>query len=88
MGTVAEAMKAKLAAALAPVRLDLVDDSSRHEGHAHAGVESHFTLTIESAAFTGLGRMERQRLVMRLLADDLAGPVHALSIRALAPGEG
>lgn len=88
MGAVADDIKAKLTAALAPLRLDLIDDSSRHDGHAHAGVESHFTLTIEAAAFVGLGRLERQRLVMGALADELAGPVHALSIRALAPGEG
>jgi BolA family transcriptional regulator, general stress-responsive regulator len=88
MGAVADDIKAKLTAALAPLRLDLIDDSSRHDGHAHAGVESHFNLTIEAAAFTGLGRLERQRLVMSVLADELAGPVHALSIRAVAPGEG
>ena len=88
MGAVAQAIKAKLTADLDPVRLDLVDDSSRHEGHAHAGVESHFTLTIEAAAFTSLSRLARQRLVMGALAAELAGPVHALSIRALAPGEG
>jgi BolA protein len=88
MGAIAAAIEGKLTAGLSPARLELVDESSRHEGHAHAGRESHFTLTIESAAFAGLSRMERQRLVMRLLAAELAGPVHALSIRALAPGEG
>ncbi|HXV00524.1 MAG TPA: BolA family protein [Caulobacteraceae bacterium] len=88
MGPIAQAMRARLKAAFSPLRLDLVDDSARHAGHAHAGVESHFTLTIEAAAFSGLGRMERQRRVMSVLAEELAGPVHALSIRALAPGEG
>jgi BolA protein len=81
-------MEAKLRAALTPSRLELKDESARHQGHAHAGVESHFDLTVQSAAFAGLGRLARQRLVMRVLADELAGPVHALSIRALAPGEG
>jgi BolA protein len=80
-------MEAKLEASLAPSRLELTDESARHEGHAHAGIESHFNLTVESAAFAGLGRLERQRLVMRVLAEELAGPVHALSIRAVAPGE-
>jgi BolA protein len=80
-------MEAKLRASLAPSRLDLKDQSVLHQGHAHAGVESHFDLTVESAAFAGLGRLARQRLVMRVLADELAGPVHALSIHALAPGE-
>jgi BolA protein len=88
MGRIAAEMKRKLASALTPARLELTDDSALHAGHAHGGEESHFSLTIESAAFLGLGRMERQRLVMRILADELAGPVHALSIRATAPGEG
>jgi BolA protein len=87
MGAVARSMEAKLEASLAPSRLELADESDRHQGHAHAGVESHFNLTVESEAFAGLGRLARQRLVMRVLADELAGPVHALSIRALAPGE-
>ena len=87
MGAVARSMEAKLEASLTPSRLELTDESDRHQGHAHAGVESHFNLTVESAAFAGLGRLARQRLVMRVLADELAGPVHALSIRALAPGE-
>ena len=87
MGAVARSMEAKLEASLAPSRLELIDESARHQGHAHAGVESHFNLTVESAAFAGLGRLARQRLVMRVLAEELAGPVHALSIRAVAPGE-
>ena len=87
MGAVARSMEAKLQASLSPSRLELRDESARHQGHAHAGVESHFDLTVESAAFAGLGRLARQRLVMQVLADELAGPVHALSIRALAPGE-
>jgi BolA protein len=77
----------KLRAAFSPSKLELSDESARHAGHAHAGVESHFNLTIESAAFAGVSRLARQRLVMGALADELAGPVHALSIRALAPGE-
>ena len=88
MGDVARAIENKLAAALSPSKLELRDESARHVGHTHAGVESHFDLTIESAAFAGLGRLARQRLVMGVLAEELAGPVHALSIRALAPGEG
>ena len=89
MGAVAADMERKLTTTLAPSKLKLTDDSARHAGHAHGGgEESHFSLLIESAAFAGLGRMERQRLVMRILAAELAGPVHALSIRARAPGEG
>ena len=89
MGPVAEQMKARLEAAFAPSRLEIVDDSEKHAGHAghREGGESHFTVTIESEAFAGLGRVERQRRVNHALAEELAGPVHALSIRAIAPGE-
>ena len=89
MGAVAERMKTRLDAAFAPSRLEIVDDSEKHAGHAghREGGESHFTVTIESAAFAGLGRVERQRRVNHALAEELAGPVHALSIRARAPGE-
>ncbi|HEY1751370.1 MAG TPA: BolA family protein [Caulobacteraceae bacterium] len=90
MGAVADALRRKLTSALAPNRLQVDDDSDRHAGHAGAreGGESHFTVTIESAAFAGLSRVERQRLVYAALAEELAGPVHALSLKALAPGEG
>ena len=89
MGAVAEAIACKLRAGLSPLRLEIQDDSARHAGHAGArpGGETHFSLTVEAAAFAGLGRLERQRLVHRLLAEELAGPVHALSVTALAPGE-
>lgn len=89
MGAVAEAIQAKLEAAFAPSRLELIDDSDRHHGHAgHSGAgESHFTLRIEAEAFSGQSRVMRQRMVMKALAEELAGPVHALSIVATAPGE-
>ena len=89
MGAVADAMRRKLSAALSPIRLDIEDDSSRHAGHAGArpGGESHFNVVIEAAAFEGVARIERQRMVYAALADELAGPVHALSVKALAPGE-
>jgi BolA protein len=89
MGAVADLIRGKLEAALHPERLDVADDSDKHAGHAGArtGGESHFTVTVVSEAFTGLGRLERQRRINALLAAELAGPVHALSIKALAPGE-
>ncbi len=89
MGAVATDIERALSAGLAPTKLEVVDDSARHAGHAGAGVggESHFNVVVESAAFVGLSRVARQRLVMRLLSAELAGPVHALSIRATAPGE-
>jgi BolA protein len=87
MGEVSDAIERKLRAALSPSKFVLRDESARHAGHAHAGVESHFDLTIETAAFAGLTRLARQRLVMRALGEELAGPVHALAIHATAPGE-
>jgi BolA protein len=90
MGAVFEAIQDKLTAAFAPLRLDIEDDSARHHGHAGAapGGESHFNVVIWSAHFEGLGRVQRQRAVYAALKDELAGPVHALSVKALAPGEG
>ncbi|UAL13090.1 BolA family protein [Caulobacter segnis] len=89
MGAVADTVRSKLTEAFSPSRLELVDDSDRHHGHAgHSGSgESHFNLRIEAEAFAGKARVMRQRMVMKVLADELAGPVHALSIIATAPGE-
>lgn len=86
---VARAIRDKLQAAFQPHRLEVIDDSARHAGHAGAreGGESHFNVVIESAVFEGLSRVERQRRINQTLRDELAGPVHALSIKALAPGE-
>lgn len=89
MGAVAEAIRDKLEAAFAPSRLAVIDESAQHAGHAGArpGGESHFRVEIESAAFAGLSRVERQRRVNAALAAELAGPVHALSIKASAPDD-
>lgn len=93
-GPVARAMRDKLVTAFQPAELLIEDDSARHAGHHHEGGvdgreggESHFNVRIVSAAFAGKNRVERQRAVNACLRDELAGPVHALSIRALAPGE-
>ena len=90
MGAVAEAITRKLEAAFTPDELDVVDDSARHAGHggARPGGETHFNVVIVSPAFTGLSLVQRQRVIYAVLADELEGPVHALSIKALAPGEG
>ena len=89
MGAIFDTIQDKLQAAFAPTRLEIRDDSDRHAGHAGAreGGESHFDILIESAAFAGASKVARQRMVYRALADELAGPVHALSLKALAPGE-
>ena len=89
MGRVADTIRAKLEARFRPAVLELADDSGRHAGHAGAGPEgeTHFDLLIVADAFAGLGRVARQRLVYQCLTEELAGPVHALSITARAPGE-
>ncbi len=89
MDGVAQAIRDKLQAAFDPSRLDVVDDSAKHAGHsgARSGGESHFSVKITAEAFTGLSRMQRQRKIHAALAEELAGPVHALSVQALAPGE-
>lgn len=88
-GPVADEMMQRLRDALQPSRLELVDDSEQHRGHGgyNPAGESHFNLTIESAAFAARSRVERQRMVHAALGDLVGGRVHALSIRALAPGE-
>lgn len=89
MGAIAEAIRDKLTLAFQPSRLEIQDDSARHHGHAGAreGGESHFNVLIEAEAFVGKPKVARQRLVYQTLAEELAGPVHALSVRAVAPGE-
>ena len=78
-----------LTQAFAPSRLAVINDSDKHRGHSgHDGSgESHFTVEIESAAFAGVSRLERQRMVNRALGDIPGGRVHAMAIRAFAPGD-
>ena len=85
---VANEMRARLAQ-LEPQRVELIDESARHAGHAGARPEgeSHFRLLIVAEAFTGRSRIERQRLVYDALGDLLRTDVHALSITALSPAE-
>jgi BolA family transcriptional regulator, general stress-responsive regulator len=79
----------RLEAALAPTYLEVINDSDRHRGHAgHDGSgESHFTVIVESPLFAGMSRVERQRAVNRALGDLLAERIHALAIKARAPGD-
>ena len=86
-GPVAAEMRRRLEAALKPTVLTLTDDSERHRGHGgyNPAGESHFSLEIESAAFIGKSRLERQRLVHAALGDLLAERVHALTIIAREP---
>ena len=88
-GPIEQEMRSLLTQAFAPTRLELSNDSAQHHGHAgHDGSgESHFTIDIESAAFAGVSRLERQRMVNRALGDIPGQRVHALAIRAKAPDE-
>src|SRR4051794_28816727 len=88
-GPVAAEMLKRLNSALEPSRIELTDDSEAHRGHGgyNPAGESHFSLTIESPAFAGRSRVERQRLVYAALGDLMHERVHALSIRASAPDE-
>lgn len=90
MPSISDSIRTKLTDAFSPSRLEVVDDSARHAGHAGArpGGESHFNVLIEAEAFAGATRVARQRQVYAALSEELAGPVHALSLKALAPGEG
>jgi BolA family transcriptional regulator, general stress-responsive regulator len=87
--SVADTIRRKLTERFAPIRLDLVDESQRHAGHAGARPdgETHFAVTIVSAAFAGEGRVARQRLVYAALAEELASRVHALLLTTLTPEE-
>jgi BolA protein len=88
-GPVATEILRRLNSALTPTRIELVDDSEAHRGHGgyNPAGESHFSLTIESPAFAGRSRVERQRMVYAALGDLTRERVHALSIKAIAPGE-
>ena len=88
-GPVAALIEQRLRAALAPTRLAVINDSAKHHGHAgdDGSGESHFTVEIEAAAFAGLSRLDRQRAVNAALGDLMQGRIHALAIRARAPGE-
>ena len=87
MGEVTDRIRDKLTAAFSPEALEVTDQSERHRGHGgwREGGETHFDVRITAAAFAGMGRVQRQRAVNDALREELAGPVHALSISAEAP---
>jgi BolA family transcriptional regulator, general stress-responsive regulator len=82
-------MESLLMAAFAPTHLAVINDSASHHGHSgdDGSGESHFTVEIESAAFAGVSRVMRQRMVNKALGDIPGERVHALAIKAWAPGE-
>ena len=87
--SIAHEMERLLAAAFAPSALAVINDSARHHGHSgdDGSGESHFTIEIESEAFAGKSRLDRQRMVNRALGDIPGQRVHAMAIKAKAPGE-
>ena len=94
--SMAERITQKLQAALAPVSLDVIDDSHKHAGHAHAMThaakagrsgETHFTVKVVSDSFIGKSLLARHRMVNDLLRAEFAEGIHALAIEAKAPGD-
>jgi BolA protein len=88
-GPIERELRATLERELAPTQLEISNDSAKHHGHAgdDGSGESHFSIAVESARFEGLTRLERQRLVNRVLGDLPGQRIHALSVKAIAPGE-
>ena len=88
-GAVKARIEAKLKAAFAPEKLDVEDQTNQHHGHSgwRESGETHFRVSIRSAEFAGQSRIQRQRAIYAVLSEELAGPVHALAISALAPDE-
>ena len=89
MGTIQSEIEALLTEAFAPAKLDVINDSGQHAGHSgdDGSGESHFTVVIESAAFEGVSRLQRQRKVIAALGDIVGERVHAVAIKASAPCE-
>jgi BolA protein len=89
MGEVADRLERKLRAAFQPQDLQVIDQTNEHHGHAgwRESGETHFRVEITAAAFTGKSRVERQRQIYAVLAEDMNNPVHALSLLVKAPGE-
>jgi stress-induced morphogen len=90
---ISQTIQQKLTVAFEPQGLEVTDESARHAGHAGAARrdgslgETHFHVRIVSAKFEGISRLERQRRIHAALAEELNGPVHALSLSALTPSE-
>jgi BolA protein len=86
---VARTIEKKLRDAFAPEHLVVEDQSHLHAGHAGAreGGQSHFKVDIVADAFAGTSRLDRQRMILAVLAEELEGPVHALALSARSPLE-
>ena len=87
--TMKQRIEASLTAGLAPITLDVLDESDQHEGHsgARAGGETHYRINIVADGFAGKSKVQRHRMVYALLKDEIAAGVHALALKTRAPGE-
>ncbi len=85
LGPVGKIMESKLKEALSPTRLELIDESAQHHGHAgaHAAGESHFRLRISAPKLAGQGRVAQHRMINEILAQELKTRVHALAIEVI-----
>ena len=85
--SVADSLKQKLTEAFSPTHLEVVDESHKHKGHVGARPEgeTHFHVTIESQAFSGMTRVMQQRLIYQAVQEELDGPVHALGLTVRVP---
>ncbi len=85
--SVAATIEAKLRAAFDPAEIEVIDESEQHRGHGgwREGGETHFRVRLVSAAFAGESRVARSRAVHKVLAEELAGPVHALALELSTP---
>ena len=88
-GPIQQEIAARLTSALQPTRLEVINDSAAHHGHAgdDGSGESHFTVVVESLQFDGRSRLERQRMVLAALGDIPGERVHAFAMKCFAPGE-
>jgi BolA protein len=86
---VLDQIRKKLIDGLNPQHLSIIDESEKHRGHSGAreGGESHFSVKIVSNQFEGLNPVARHRLINQILAEELSGKVHALSLKLLTPSE-
>ncbi|WP_394731096.1 BolA family protein [Altererythrobacter sp. GH1-8] len=88
-GPMAAEIETRLSEAFSPTALEIINDSAKHHGHAgdDGSGESHFTIVIEAEAFASMNRLARQRAVIAALGDIVGERVHAVAIKAKAPGE-
>lgn len=86
-GAVQKSIREKIEAALSPERLEIVDESHRHAGHAASGGGGHMAVIVVAEAFEGMSRVARHRLVYRILNEEIGGPIHALALGAFTPAE-